>query len=462
MTKPSSPRSPQSELMILRRFELRRHFPNADLPLTPSASLTQPPCSTSSDSSAPEPIVTSIQRTLQPKKAFAAAAVDSPKALAAEDDAAPTSSKVLGGEYHLFASAAGVEDQAAKAPSSQTVTAEPTLLKRVVAHPGAPTAEGIVVGVSKRELRARVVAHPGAPTNTIKINVVGGEIFSSFTLISPTATPAASTTTRATEKVATTTAKVNIIGNITDALPTTSPSISSSSSSTRKSLPTVTQTLTFTPLPSNVETVTVILVPTHKPSSTEEVYVPIEDVANECSSPVNASIVDGASITGTTTTATLCGSTKDGVKVTVHLNSQVSVDVDGDSNDSTPSTKKVRRNAGLQNFFELPASSSKFSSSISRDEMMSEDWEDCVVGVDEDCLEIPSDDDDDDDSTSRTATTSGSSPSDKDRRDSGLPQNFFELPSSSSPSVTRDEMMSEDWEDCLVGVDDGCLEIPLA
>lgn len=78
---------------------------------------------------------------------------------------------------------------------------------------------------------------------------------------------------------------------------------------------------------------------------------------------------------------------------------------------SVPKTKRQ-----VVAFFEAPQSQKSYT----REEMLSEDWEDCIVGVDAGCMELPAE----------------------------------------KKTYTKEEMMSDAWEDCIVGVDADCLALP--
>ncbi|CAD6580479.1 MAG: hypothetical protein CYPHOPRED_001227 [Cyphobasidiales sp. Tagirdzhanova-0007] len=134
--------------------------------------------------------------------------------------------------------------------------------------------------------------------------------------------------------------------------------------SSADALPTVTKTLVFTISPSAaVETATVTLVPTLLPGKTNASYVPLDNSTIEAES-----------------------------------------------------RQEKRNNIA---FFQVPA----LAETTSKIEMMSEDWEDCIIGVDAGCLEVPE----------QSATI--------------------------EKRYTSEEMMSDDWEDCQIGVDADCLEI---
>lgn len=236
----------------------------------------------------------------------------------------------IGGDYSQWAEDAGVPSATATATSTW-VSANVTL-PSAVKRDARPTLA----------LERRMVPHPGAPTGTIKINVIGGAQMSSFTLINATSTS---------EKIAPTTEAVKI-GDSNITLPA------------KDALPTVTQTITFTAPSNTTQTATVTLVPTLLPSATASAYV-VEDADNttECTVPISA---------GSNGTVTMeCGSSH--VEVSVSVNASVTVDVNGSEK------QEVKRNIA---YFEAPISYSK-------ETMLSEDWEDCIVGVDEGCLALP-------------------------------------------------------------------------
>ena len=162
---------------------------------------------------------------------------------------------------------------------------------------------------------------------------------STFTLINATSTS---------EKLAPTTEHVKV-GDSNITLPV-------------KELPTVTQTITFTAPSDTTQTATVTLVPTLLPSATASAYVAEgNDAASDCTVPISAAS------NGTVTVE--CGDSR--VEVSVNVNTSVSVEID--------SKEEVKRNIA---FFEAPVSYSK-------ETMLSEDWEDCIIGVDADCIAIP-------------------------------------------------------------------------
>ena len=254
---------------------------------------------------------------------------NNPKAFLRQRDSDAVKAAAIGHEFSLWQQAAG----AAATPTSSTwVAAANVVLPSAVA----PTPTLAL-------LRKRMVPHPGAPTGTIKINVVGGEQKSAFTLINATRTDSA------TEKVAETSKVVKIIQNNT--------------------LPTVTRTLTFTAPEFSSHTATVTLVPTLLPNATDAAYVPVSPPADgaDCSLPLNATT------SGNSTVTLQCG------KNTVEINVDVDVDVAIDASSVT----KTKRNVIA--FFEAPEKKHDYS----RDVMLSDDWEDCTVGLDEGCFEVP-------------------------------------------------------------------------
>lgn len=265
-----------------------------------------------------------------------------------------------------------------------------------------PSATHIPEGVSKRDmiyqpqqhLAKRAVPHPGEPSPSIKINVIGGATMDMFTLLNETgkATPTPSATgssSSATGKVAATTNKVNIVNNGTYAF----------------ELPTVTETMTFTAPRGKEHTATVTLVPTLAPGAGEPSYVPFFNTTTsstnnngttaECTLPS-----DVASASNGTTVTAICETVgKNGQKINVNIKVDASVAVDVDTDSESTSTKQKR---GFVAFFQAPAAEEHENTlvarevveaieerSFSREEMMSEAWEDCEVGVDEGCLAIP-------------------------------------------------------------------------
>lgn len=243
----------------------------------------------------------------------------------------------IGGDFSAWSVDAGVPKVTATATStwvSANVTL-PSAVKRNVEQPVLALTRSAIA------LNRRMVPHPGAPTGTIKINVIGGAPMSSFTLINATSTS---------EQIAATTDAVKV-GNATITLPA-------------KGLPTVTQTITFTAPADTPQTATVTLVPTLLPSATASAYVvdSAQSSGEECTVPISAE--------GNSTVTVECGSNH--VEVSISVGASVSVDV-------ADSKKEQKRNVA---YFEAPISYSK-------EAMLSDDWEDCIVGVDEGCLAIP-------------------------------------------------------------------------
>lgn len=290
------------------------------------------------------------------------------------DAAAPASkSGSVGGDFYAWASAAGIP-----VPTATAATA--------VSSPFVPAGNVTLPSASSgSNLQRRVAPHPGEPlSNTAKINVIGATGTGlGFTLINATATASSTSESSSSTKLAVTTNKVNIINDTT---------------STERDLPTVTKTLTFTVSPTVVETATVTLVPTVLPGAAEgkESYVPL----------VNS---------------TATGKTNVNVNVTVSVDHET-----GSSSSASTGGNATKAKRQVVAFFEAP------KKKYTREEMLSDEWEDCIVGVDAGCIEVPEQDE--------AGSTAGSF--------------------AKRASFSRVEMMGEEWEDCIIGVDEGCLEIP--
>jgi hypothetical protein len=335
-----------------------------------------------------------------------------------EDEASADAAKAanIGGGYSMFSANNGVP------PSSSAPASEPTsswvsasnvtlpsglskrelvqaaasntqkqqLKKRVVAHPGAPSATIKVNVIEEQRLNKRVGPHPGAPSASIKVNVVGGDVLQNFTIIQT------KTATSTSIKPAQTGINVNIVHNGTGTV------IGDEEEEDDATLLTFTFTLPIDALTTGDESVT--LAPTGNDS-----YIPyvngkeVDSKSNlkaTCTIPVDDDVLIAVARGQTFYAAcTSSGAVTKRVKVKVDVGS------------ASTSDEKVKRQ--MIAFFEAPSASSSTSEtieedrlekrqivaffqspseeakSLTRNEMLSDLWEDCLVGIDENCLEVP-------------------------------------------------------------------------
>jgi len=117
--------------------------------------------------------------------------------------------------------------------------------------------------------------------------------------------------------------------------------------------------------------------------------------------------------------ATICGLPEDApnssINIDITINNNNSEGEGSSAEDQQPEaeseTKKSKRQVVA--FFQAPKH-------YTREEMLSDLWEDCVVGQDAGCLELPAE------------------------------QKVY----------SKEEMMSDAWEDCVIGVDADCIALP--
>lgn len=338
-----------------------------------------------------------------------------------EDDEAKAAN--IGGGYSMFSANNGVPSSsstAAAQPSSSSSwvsasnvtlpsglskrelvqaassnTQKQQLKKRVVAHPGAPSATVKLDVIDNQHLKKRVGPHPGAPSATIKVNVIGGDVLQNFTIIQT------KTATSTSIKPAQTSINVNIVHNGTGT--TIGGDEEEDEDAT---LLTFTFTLPIDALITGDETVT--LVPTGNDS-----YIPYvngkeadseSNLKATCTVPVDDDVLIAVARGQTFYSAcTSSNATTKRVRVKVDVNS---------ASTSTTSTKDEKAKRQMVAFFEAPSvstssetteedrlekrqmvaffqSPSEEAKSFTRNEMLSDLWEDCLVGIDENCLEVP-------------------------------------------------------------------------
>lgn len=312
----------------------------------------------------------------------------------ASDAEAEKKAARIGGGYSMFAANNGVPtpssvDGAQATPSSSTwVSASNVTL------PSGLSKRDLVASQQKQQLKKRVVAHPGEPSATIKINVVGGEVLQNFTIIETGKSSPSATSTSI--KAAQTAINVNIVHNGTG----TSINEDEDEDAT---LLTFTFTLPISAISSRNETVT--LVP-----AGNDAYIPYvngKEVNSEnenstkatCTIPVDDDVL--VAVARGQTFYSVC-TTSDAVSKRV----RVKVDVNAPTiSSNTEEGEKTKRQ--MVAFFQAPAQlknnqknqnekrqtvaffQSPMDKTFSREEMMSDLWEDCIVGIDEGCLEVP-------------------------------------------------------------------------
>ncbi|KAK9899516.1 hypothetical protein P389DRAFT_176512 [Cystobasidium minutum MCA 4210] len=324
-----------------------------------------------------------------------------------EEDDASNKAASIGGGYSMFAANNGVAPSSSIDAAQATPSASSWVSATNVTLPS---------GLSKRELvsnqqaskpqqqllKKRVVPHPGAPSATIKINVIGGDVLQNFTIIETS--KASSTKTLTSVKPAQTAINVNIVHNGTG----------SSVPDADSTLLTFTFTLPLAAISTGNETVTL------KPAGNDS-YIPYvngKEVDTEesdnhnkatCTIPVDDDVL--VAVARGQTFYAACTSS-DAVSKRIRVKVDVSSTKDKrqmiahfQAPSSTTSEKAKRQ---MVAFFEAPSSSMAtnqeesnpiFQSTASAEEaeavqytreyMMSDLWEDCIIGIDEGCLEIP-------------------------------------------------------------------------
>ena len=333
----------------------------------------------------------------------------------------------LGGGYSMFAAANGVPSPSASSSSSSSSSwvsaSNVTLPSNIgVAKRSSVSPEE----TSKQHLKKRVVPHPGEPSATIKVNVVGGDTYQNFTIIaSETGKSSASSSKTSTSiKTAQTGINVNIVHNGTGS--------AANDDEEDETLLTFTFTLPLDVLAASTSNDTVTLVPAGNDS-----YIPyinnkkVSSLTTEddnddshkatCTVPVDDEVL--LAVAKGQTFYSSCVNVdavakKIRVKVDVSIASSSSSSSDEDESDSNSKAKRQTiayfqspafKNEKLNKrqmvaFFKapdhgpevLPPSSSaqeedviQNTISYTKEEMMSDLWEDCIVGIDEGCLEIP-------------------------------------------------------------------------
>lgn len=275
----------------------------------------------------------------------------------------------------MFAANEGVP-----ASASNWVAASNIVLPSAAAAPGINKREMAMkrsAFATEQQLAKRVVPHPGEPSPTIKINVIGGDVMQNFTIISSVPTKSG-TATSTTTKVAQTSRAVNVVHNGTDILGN-----STAGGSDHATTITFTFTVPASAIATSDETVT--LVP-----AGDDSYVPyingkrVETDSTTakatCTIPVDDDILTAVAH-GKDFSASCVTSSGNARKITVN----VDVKLAGDHTD----VARLKRD--IVAFFQSPSKESTISSKThyTRDEMLSDLWEDCIVGQDPECLELP-------------------------------------------------------------------------
>lgn len=260
-------------------------------------------------------------------------------------------------------------------------------------------------------LKKRVVAHPGEPSATIKINVIGGDILQNFTIIETSKASSTGTKTSSTVKAAQTSINVNIVHNGTGS------AIPEEDNDEDATLLTFTFTLPIAAISTGNETVT------FKPAGNES-YIPyingkeVDTEENDshnkatCTIPVDDDVLVAVA-RGQTFYAACISSDAVSKRIKVKVDvSEALLEEEAEEEETTKTKRQMvahfespsLKTSNLEKakrqivaFFESP--SLGLSSTTERSEpefvqytreyMMSDLWEDCIVGIDEGCLEVP-------------------------------------------------------------------------
>jgi hypothetical protein len=309
----------------------------------------------------------------------------------------------------MFAAANGVPSPSATpvvaSSSSSWVSASNVTLPSNIAK------RELVDSSSKQQLKKRIVPHPGEPSATIKVNVVGGDSYQNFTIIS-TSTPSKSATKSTSIKPAQTGINVNIVHNGTG-------SAVEDNDEEEETLLTFTFPLDILAASSNK---TITLVPAGNDSyipyiNNKKVNSTSDGHKATCTVPIDDEVLMAVAKGQTFYSSCV---TVDAVATKIKVKVDVSFTSEDDSDKTkrqsiayfqSPAFKDEKLNKRqMVAFFKapdngpevLPPSSSQAqtqaqeesrivqtASSFTREEMMSDLWEDCMVGIDEGCIELP-------------------------------------------------------------------------